>query len=86
MVILFILFILQTTAHTSTSAWHFYSQTQIPEFNALRVGFLLRLLIVDTKPFENLFEEILHKESSWESRHVNGNTAYRFCLLSSIQI
>jgi hypothetical protein len=71
MVVLLILFILQTTADTSVSAWHFYSQTQIPELNVLRIGFLLRLLIVDTKPFENLLEEILHKDSSWESRYVD---------------
>ena len=81
-----ILLILQTTADTSASAWHFYSQTQIPELNALRIGFLLRLLIVDTKPFENLLEEILHKDSSWESRYVNGDMACLFCSLSSMQI
>jgi hypothetical protein len=86
MVVLFILFTLQTTADTSASAWHFYSQTQIPELNVLRIGFLLRLLIVDTKPFENLLEEVLHKDSIWESRYVDSGLLCHLFLLLSMQI
>jgi hypothetical protein len=70
------------TDHSAPSAWHFYSQTQIPELNALRIGFLLRLLIVDTKPFENLLEEVLHKYSTWENRFVDSNE----CALSTFLI
>jgi hypothetical protein len=85
MVVLFI-FTLQTTADILASAWHFYSQTQIPELNVLRIGFLLRLLIVDTKPFENLLEEVLRKDSSWESRYVDRNLPCHLFLLLSMQI
>ncbi|KAG8753658.1 hypothetical protein FRC14_005835, partial [Serendipita sp. 396] len=49
-------------------AWHFYSQTDILELNAVRLKLLLRLLIVDVQPFSNLLAETLHNDSPWEIR------------------
>jgi hypothetical protein len=54
--------------NTPCSAWHLYSQSQIPELVGIRSGFLLRLLVVDIKPLENIVLDALHANSPWEIR------------------
>lgn len=61
-------------------AWHFYSQTQIQELNTVRIGFLLRLLIVDTTPFENILNETFKFDVPWEHRFEGITRLFRVIL------
>lgn len=61
-------------------AWHFYSKTQIPELDSLRIKFLLRLLVVDTQPFENLLTEVLSENTAWEIRFEAISRIFRIIL------
>lgn len=51
----------------SNSAWKFYDSDQ-PGLVALRAPFLLRILVVDVEPFDDLLNAILVSSDNWESR------------------
>lgn len=49
------------------SAWKLYDM-QTPGINDLRVTLLLRVLVIDTRHFEELLREVLSEEDYWENR------------------
>ena len=51
------------------SAWEFY-EIQRPEISAIRMTFLLRVLVVDVQPFQILLEEVFGPKGNWQGRCV----------------
>lgn len=51
------------------SAWHFYD-IQHPELSSIRTSFLLRVLVVDSQPFQAQMHELFEVQDSWERRLV----------------
>jgi hypothetical protein len=53
----------------ASSAWHFYD-IQHPELSSIRISFLLRVLVVDSQPFQAQMHELFEFQGSWERRFV----------------
>jgi hypothetical protein len=54
---------------TSRSAWEVYD-IQHNELSSVRSSFLLRILVVDSQPFQLLMEDLFQPGGSWERRCV----------------
>ncbi|KAH8106968.1 hypothetical protein BXZ70DRAFT_1003857 [Cristinia sonorae] len=59
-------FILRNSATLSSCAWQFYS-IDMAEVSTIRASFMLRVLVVDTQPFQTLVVDFLESEA-WEER------------------
>ena len=49
------------------SAWDFYGM-QHEKLSAIRISFLLRLIVVDVEPFLEIWSEVFSSED-WETRY-----------------
>jgi hypothetical protein len=58
------------------SAWKFYG-IQRDDIAAIRTNFLLRILVVDSEPFQNLIDGGLNPDLHWERRYPT-STCNRF--------
>ena len=66
-----------------TRVWRFY-EIQNLEMSGLRIGLLLRVLVVDALPFESMLTEIFRTgKVAWEERY--GRFQLHFLMLMSIQ-
>jgi len=50
-----------------TSAWQFYD-IQRQDILSMRATFLLRILVVDSEPFQLLLRDYFQMNEAWESR------------------
>ena len=49
------------------SMWQFYA-VQSAEISVIRTKLLLRILVVDAQPFQNLLEGLFDEHGSWDVR------------------
>lgn len=49
------------------SMWQFYA-VQAAEVSVIRTKLLLRILVVDSQPFQSLLESLFDKRGRWEVR------------------
>ncbi|KAF7976726.1 hypothetical protein HWV62_5909 [Athelia sp. TMB] len=60
-------FVLRNGQTISFCAWEFY-EIQRPEISAIRMTFLLRVLVVDVQPFQILLGEVFGPKGNWQGR------------------
>ncbi|KAI1795782.1 hypothetical protein LXA43DRAFT_1163651 [Ganoderma leucocontextum] len=60
-------FILRNGSALCTCMWQFYA-VQAAEISIIRTKLLLRILVVDSQPFQSLLETLFDKRGSWEVR------------------
>ncbi|THH07445.1 hypothetical protein EW145_g3377 [Phellinidium pouzarii] len=60
-------FVLSNSYSLTRCAWRLYDM-HISEVNDLRMTLLLRVLVVDARPFEQLLQRYLDEEGPWEAR------------------
>ncbi|RXW20753.1 hypothetical protein EST38_g5104 [Candolleomyces aberdarensis] len=69
-------FVLKNGLLLAECAWRFYG-TQRQEIAAIRSQFLLRVIVVDSEPFQNLVNSSLNPDLHWERRLVTVNRLSR---------
>ncbi|KAF8077923.1 hypothetical protein FPV67DRAFT_1403007 [Lyophyllum atratum] len=72
-------FILRNGRLLATCAWQIY-EIQSPELSGLRAHFLLRILVVDSEPFQDILETWFLPTSSWERRLLAVTRLFRVIL------
>ncbi|KAI0322233.1 hypothetical protein OF83DRAFT_1279816 [Amylostereum chailletii] len=72
-------FILRNSGVLCASAWKFYD-LQYPQLYTVRPNFLLRVLVVDSSPFEELIESALSPAHPWERRLASLKRLFRIVL------
>ncbi|PCH38065.1 hypothetical protein WOLCODRAFT_136025 [Wolfiporia cocos MD-104 SS10] len=72
-------FILRNGDILCTCMWQFYG-SQIPELSMIRPAFMLRVLVVDTHPFQTLIDGLFSPSNHWELRLQGALRLFRMVL------